>query len=103
MNQEQKPVSSSEVYVLILFLAVAAALFAPIFVSTDSGHHGSKSMSNAKQIGLLCKQFALDYDGKYPAWPVLETGLPDKTVALSALKNSNVVLACLFPNYTADE
>jgi hypothetical protein len=54
----------------------------------------TKAMSNAKQIGLACKQFAVDNNGSYPtyAWSASGTGT---TVAAT----SNDAFNNLFPQY----
>lgn len=55
--------------------AIAAGIAMPVFASVKERGTATKSLSNAKQIGLACKLYALDNAGKFP--PTLEELVPD--------------------------
>jgi hypothetical protein len=59
----------------------------------------TKDLSNAKQIGLACKLYAADNDGKYPE----RDGTVDPPVALTAGSSSNQAFALLIPTYLPTE
>jgi hypothetical protein len=55
----------------------------------------TKALSNAKQIGLACKQFAVDDDGQYPSFAIVN-GTTSKTLISDY---SNTAFDQLFPDY----
>lgn len=56
-------------------VAIAAGMALPVFSKVQDKGKATKSLSNAKQIGLACKLWALDNDGAFP--PSLEVLVPD--------------------------
>lgn len=55
----------------------------------------TKAMSNAKQIGLACKQYAIDHDGHYPSFAIIN-GTTSKTLISDY---SNTAFDRLLPTY----
>src|SRR5438132_4242752 len=55
-----------ELLVVIAIIAVLASLALPVFSSVQARAQQTKDLSNAKQIGLACKLFAGDHDGRFP-------------------------------------
>jgi prepilin-type N-terminal cleavage/methylation domain-containing protein len=55
-----------ELLVVITIIAILASIAAPVFNSVQRKAQQTKALSNAKQIGLACKLFALDNDGIFP-------------------------------------
>jgi hypothetical protein len=56
-------------------LAIAAGVALPSFSKARDKAKGVKSLANAKQIGMGCKMYAADNDGKFP--PTLDALVPD--------------------------
>jgi prepilin-type N-terminal cleavage/methylation domain-containing protein len=56
-----------ELLVVITIIAILASIAAPVFNSVQRKAQQTKALSNAKQIGLACKLYALDEDGNFPA------------------------------------
>jgi hypothetical protein len=61
--------------VLIVPAAIAVGVALPVFSQVEQRGKATKSLANAKQIGVACKIYALDYNGKYP--PNLKVLVPD--------------------------
>ena len=47
-------------------VAIAAGVALPVFNSVSEKGKSTKGLAQAKQIGLACKIYAADHDGKYP-------------------------------------
>jgi prepilin-type N-terminal cleavage/methylation domain-containing protein len=88
-----------ELLVVIAIIAVLASIALPVFSSVQERGAQTKDLSNAKQIGLACKLYAADNDGKYPD----KDGTVDPPVALTSGGNSNQAFALLIPNYLPTE
>src|SRR5260370_13823878 len=92
-----------ELLVVIAIIAILASIALPAFIGVQERAKQTKDMSNAKQILLALKQFAVDHNGTFPA------KLPDKdydTAAngpLVAASKSNDAFWWLFPTYLTDE
>lgn len=56
-------------------VAVAAGMAVPVFSKVQERGKATKSLSNAKQIGLACKLYATDHGGNLP--PSLDVLVPD--------------------------
>ncbi len=80
----------------VLFVLAGVAL--PLFNSTNGCVKGpqTKSLAQAKQIGLALKLYASDHDGDYP-----RAGLPAMLGA--TVNDSNAAFAVLFPTYVQNE
>ena len=55
-----------ELLVVIAIIAILAAILFPVFARAREKARQSSCTSNLKQIGLGLKQYAQDYDGRYP-------------------------------------
>ena len=90
-----------ELLVVIAIIATLASIALPVFTQVQERGSQTKDLSNAKQIGLACKLYATDNDGKYPDKDG-QTDDPPVT-ALTATDTSNQAFACLVPNYLPTE
>jgi hypothetical protein len=68
--------------------AIAAVIALPVFASVQTKGLETKALANAKSLGVACRLYAVDNDGKYPA--KLEDLLP------TYLGNNREVLICPF-------
>jgi prepilin-type N-terminal cleavage/methylation domain-containing protein len=87
-----------ELLVVIAIIAVLASIALPVFSSVQERGAQTKDLSNAKQIGLACKLFAADNDGKFPS---LDGRAAEPPAGVPA--TSNAALACLIPTYIPTE
>src|SRR5947209_6001306 len=83
-----------ELLVVISIIAVLAGIALPVFSTVQERGAQTKDLSNAKQIGLACKLFASDNDGKFPS---LDGRAGDPPAGVPA--TSNAAFACLVPTY----
>ncbi|MGI8481634.1 MAG: type II secretion system protein [Chthoniobacterales bacterium] len=91
-----------ELLVVISIIAVLVGIALPVFNSVQERAAQTKDLSNAKQIGLACKLFATDHDGKYPN----QNGHvdPPTDIALPGTGGtSNQIFATLVPQYIPTE
>lgn len=58
-------------YLMIVILPVMLSIMVPTFAMVQQKAIEAKSMANARQIVVSCRQYAGDHDGRYP--PDLET------------------------------
>lgn len=79
-----------ELLVVISIIAILAGAALPVFSSVQERGAQTKNLSNAKQIGLACKMYAMDNDGKF-----VGSGSNSAT--------SNAAFQELIPNYVPDE
>jgi Domain of unknown function (DUF4190) len=70
-------------------IAFLAGMALPVFSEVKERGNLTKALSNAKQIGIACKIYAVDNDGKFPA--KLEELIPDYLPDAS-------ILACQYPD-----
>ena len=56
-----------ELLVVIAIIAILAAILFPVFAKAREKARQSSCLSNLKQIGLACLQYAQDYDEKLPS------------------------------------
>ena len=75
-------------YLMVLALPILAGIALPVFGEVKDRGNLTKTLSNAKQIGIACKIYATDNDGKFPA--KLEDLVPDYLPDAS-------ILACQYP------
>ena len=93
-----------ELLVVIAIIAILASIALPVFSSVQERGKQTKDLSNGKQIGLACKLFATDHDGKFPYQDGRTTDPPtDLTFATAGGLTSNVVFASLIPTYLTAE
>ncbi len=97
-----RPAKHIHVPDLLAWLIIGFVLFVFIIVALPGGSHvqirgvQTKSLAQAKQIGLALKLFAADHDGAYP-----RRGVPEEMTATP--KDANAAFACLFPTYVTSE
>ena len=85
-----------ELLVVITIIGILAGIALPVFNTVQVKGSQTKSLAQAKQIGLALKLFAGDNDGSYP-----KAGLPDGLTPVAS--DSNSCFAALFPTYTTSE
>jgi prepilin-type N-terminal cleavage/methylation domain-containing protein len=90
-----------ELLIVITIIAVLASIALPAYNGVKERGDQTKDLSNAKQISLALRQFAIDNNGSYP------TKIPgaDYSTAsdLTASSVSNDAFWWLFPNYLQSE
>ena len=84
-----------ELLVVIGIIALLASIAVPAFTGVQVRAAQTKALSNAKQIGLCCKQYAIDNNGQYPSYTVAS----QTTTTPVAVGSSNEALCQLFPAY----
>src|SRR6266513_596788 len=94
-----------ELLVVIAIIAVLASLALPVFSSVLDRAKQTKDLSNAKQIGLACKLFATDHDGRFPYQDGIVSDPPTDLANLAAAQGttSNAIFASLIPAYSQQE
>ena len=85
-----------ELLVVITIIGILAGIALPVFNTVQVKGSQTKSLAQAKQIGLALKLFAGDNDGSYPKKD-LPTGLNPNA------NDANSCFAALFPTYTQSE
>jgi prepilin-type N-terminal cleavage/methylation domain-containing protein len=86
-----------ELLVVIGIIALLASIAVPAFTGVQIRAAQTKAMSNAKQIGLACKQYAIDNNGSYPTGSF---ALASSTSAATGTATSaNDAFNNLFPSY----
>lgn len=90
-----------ELLVVISIIAVLAGIALPVYTTVQERGAQTKDLSNAKQIGLACKLYAADNDGKFPDKDGQAADPP--VTALTASSKSNQAFASLVPNYLPSE
>src|SRR5215210_469288 len=88
-----------ELLVVISIIAILAGIALPVFSQVTERGAQTKDLSNAKQVGLACKLYAGDNDGKYPN---MNGKLATPAVGTNASK-SNDIFASLIPDYLPTE
>jgi len=90
-----------ELLVVISIIAVLAGIALPVYTTVQERGAQTKDLSNAKQLGLACKLYAADNDGKFPDKDGQAADPP--VTPLSTTSTSNAAFACLVPNYLPSE
>jgi prepilin-type N-terminal cleavage/methylation domain-containing protein len=90
-----------ELLVVISIIAVLAGIALPVYSTVQERGAQTKDLSNGKQIGLACKLYATDNDGKFPDKDGQAADPP--TTALTSSSLANAAFACLVPNYLPSE
>lgn len=86
-----------ELLVVITIIAILAGIALPVYNTVTERGQQTKALAHAKEIGLACKIFALDYDGSYP-------NLIDPNDNTSGeATTANEALATLVPDYVPNE
>ena len=80
---------------VVFVVLVLAGIFLPVFNTTAVKGCQTKSLAQAKQIGLALRLYAGDHDGVYPTGTNPETGEPIRT--------ANDAFRVLLPTYTQSE
>jgi prepilin-type N-terminal cleavage/methylation domain-containing protein len=102
MNKKLSAFTLIELLVVITIIAILASIALPVFSSVTERANQTKDLSNAKQIGLACKLFAGDHDGKFP----FQNGQVDPPADIAPPgggSNSNQIFASLVPAYVPTE
>lgn len=90
-----------ELLVVISIIAILAGIALPVFSQVQERGAQTKALSNGKQIGLACKLFASDHDGRFPTYKLDASGNPDLSSGI--VEDSNTAFAQLFPDYINTE
>lgn len=83
---------------LIPVLAILAGMALPIFTEVKLRGLETKSLSNAKQIGLACKLYAQDHHGDFPKAldELVPDYLPDRSAFICPLSGPSVPIGYLY-------
>jgi prepilin-type N-terminal cleavage/methylation domain-containing protein len=90
-----------ELLVVITIIGILAGIALPVFQKVQVNAEQTKTLSNAKQIGLGLKLYAGDYDGQFPKGSVY-----DKDTGVwggATVTNSNIAFRQLVPQYVPSE
>jgi prepilin-type N-terminal cleavage/methylation domain-containing protein len=68
ISRTQRGFTLIELLVVIGIIALLASIALPAFTGVQIKAAQTKALSNAKQIGLCCKEFAVDNNGQYPSY-----------------------------------
>jgi prepilin-type N-terminal cleavage/methylation domain-containing protein len=88
-----------ELLIVITIIAVLASIALPAFTGVKERGDQTKDLSNAKQIALALRQFAIDNNGSYPS----KAPAADYSAASGTPTTSNDAFWWLFPNYLQSE
>ncbi len=90
-----------ELLIVIAVIAILASFALPAYLGVQQRAKQTKDLSNAKQIVLALRQFALDQNGVFPSnGPAATYGAGTALLSGAA---SNDALWWLFPTYLTDE
>jgi prepilin-type N-terminal cleavage/methylation domain-containing protein len=92
-----------ELLVVIAIIAILASIALPAFTSVQERAKQTKDLSNAKQVGLALKQFALDNNGSFPNNAYGGGTAYEASPALTAANKSNDAFRWLVPTYVNSE
>ena len=95
---QQSAFTLIELLVVISIIAILAGIALPVFGNVKTRGDQTKALSNAKQIGLACKVYAVDNNGNFPNY----TDVAAKTPATSS-STSNQILQTLLPDYLPEK
>jgi prepilin-type N-terminal cleavage/methylation domain-containing protein len=89
-----------ELLIVITIIAVLASIALPAYNGVKERGDQTKDLSNAKQVALALRQFAIDNNGAYPA---KAPGTDYSAAPNTAPSTSNDAFWWLFPNYLQTE
>jgi len=90
-----------ELLIVITIIAVLASIALPAYNGVQERANQTKDLSNAKQVALALRQFAIDNNGAYPA---KKPGADYSTATpLTSTDKSNEAFWWLFPDYLQSE
>jgi|SRR4051812_2338292 prepilin-type N-terminal cleavage/methylation domain-containing protein len=93
-----------ELLIVITIIAVLAGIALPAYNGVKERGDQTKDLSNAKQIALALRQFAIDNNGAYPNKQPDAKANGDYSAAASTIPTtSNDAFWWLFPNYLQSE
>lgn len=93
-----------ELLIVITIIAVLAGIALPAYNGVKERGDQTKDLSNAKQIALALRQFAIDNNGAYPNKQPDAAANGDYSAAAATLPTtSNDAFWWLFPNYLQSE
>ena len=93
-----------ELLIVITIIAVLAGIALPAYNGVKERGDQTKDLSNAKQIALALRQFAIDNNGAYPNKQPDAAANGDYSAAASTIPTtSNDAFWWLFPNYLQSE
>ena len=72
---------------IVLFAVILAGIALPVFNAVSERGRAAKSLGQAQQIGLACKMYAADNDGRFPKTldELVPTYLSDKRLFICPL------------------
>lgn len=95
-----------ELLVVIAIIAILASIALPAFIGVQERAKQTKDLSNAKQVALALRQFAVDNNGEFPnreyGTGTPKSDYPSSTILASG-KSSNDALRWLLPIYLRTE
>lgn len=92
-----------ELLIVITIIAVLAGIALPAYNGVKERGDQTKDLSNAKQIALAMRQFAIDNNGAYPSKPPGSAGDYSAVPATPLPTTSNDAFWWLFPTYLQSE
>jgi len=95
IQRTRKGFTLIELLVVIGIIALLASIALPAFTGVQIKAAQTKALSNAKQIGLCCKEFATDNNGQFPSY----TGTSGQSATPQIVTDSNSAYCQLFPQY----
>jgi len=105
ISRTQRGFTLIELLVVIGIIALLASIALPAFTGVQIKAAQTKALSNAKQIGLCCKEFAVDNNGQYPSYiqngnnAGTTTNTGGGAAANQPVADSNSAFCQLFPQY----
>jgi prepilin-type N-terminal cleavage/methylation domain-containing protein len=99
MTKKNTAFTLIELLIVITIIAVLASIALPAYNGVKERGDQTKDLSNAKQVALALRQFAIDNNGSYPNKPPAS----DYSTASGTPTTSNDAFWWLFPTYLQSE